>query len=642
MSALTFLGGLANEYNAVRTGMDEEQARKEHAEDRAYQREQRDLQRRQQQRVLGEQAREDAKRSILSDGPAPGDEVEADAPPDLLAPPPVAPGPQQIEAAAQPGANPLPAPAAPVRERRPLTQDAWLRSKADRMAANGFIDESLKYREQADQIGMQRSAMQFQQIKANSAGKDPVAIANEVASVYNRDPMHGQITKIGPSASGTGVSITARNKLTGTEMTREYETPKALLDSLEAYYSPKTYADYAQGVRDAASKAQAKMDEERAKGHVVAPGAAFVPGAGDTRQPFVNNNGMVWSGSYNPDGSPEMVRPGRGGAGGAGGAGGGSGKGAGKVPDAAADVDKIFKGMLEHTALKDAAPAAVARAQTLARQFAAETGQDATVAVEAAINAATDPTKVKTKFDPKTGQIVDAYEYQGDNFIVERRGTPQNARGVAPEQMAALANGYLAGLPEADRKQMATAAVNGEARAALNKSVEDQLRSPKGLAALESRLGRKPTDEDLAAATKAAIDKLAAPLDMIGMHADRQALGALLKSSGYSVVDGKVVKAPPADKPAANGGPRLRQVGGLTQPMSLQERQQAARDLASKQAAEKAESDKRAPGEAAAKAEQLLAAGDLPSLAKLQSSNEFGLLDKQTQMRIYRAVNGLQ
>jgi hypothetical protein len=247
-------------------------------------------------------------------------------------------------------------------------------------------------------------------------------------------------------------------------------------------------------------------------------------------------------------------------------------------------LGKVLKFIAENSTFKDMQPTQAARVQTLARQFLAENpGVDPAVAADVAVGSVVDPTQVKLKFDPKSGQVVDAVEFRGGNYILERRGTPSAPRGVKPEQLRPIADEYLASLPKSDRSTLVAAAFSPEARRDLNTTLAAGVRTPERVAAFKAKTGREPAEADFQAASKAAIDAAEPALNLISLYGfgdeksggRAQAIRTALEGSGYTVADGKVVPAKIPDNvrpiPAA---------GGMAPPPEIAARIQQSRDQA--------------------------------------------------------------
>jgi hypothetical protein len=192
-------------------------------------------------------------------------------------------------------------------------------------------------------------------------------------------------------------SVTVRlyNKLTGASQERTFGSVGDLKEALTWHYAP----DYARSLYEKRQAAQDKIDAERAKGVVVPAGATFVPGVGDSRGQYTNNNRLVWNGEYNPDGTPQMVDP-RSAGGSASAVGAGKG---GKIQDPlkAADDAWEFSSTKGEVKLQ---PNQLATGLRMTRAMAGD-GVDPTLAAEVAMEVATDPTKARLELNTDTGTV---------------------------------------------------------------------------------------------------------------------------------------------------------------------------------------------------------------------------------------------
>lgn len=249
----------------------------------------------------------------------------------------------------------------------------------------------------------------------------------------------------------------------------------------------------------------------------------------------------------------------------------GAGTGAGDKPkDPLGEATKAVEFVIDKSAAKGALePQQVARANTIGRQLVASAtaegrGLDPSVAAELAINVATGKATPTTAFNPRTGTVDSVVDYQGNKLAIESFGSPTNSR-LPPEQMAGVAIGFINQVPAEQRALLVPAAYNAQARAKLDAQVDARVRAPESLAALEQRLGRKPTDADLTQAASAAKAAMQPQLELIARWATRTPEGQdvvrkTLKDAGYTS-DGKS-EAPKKAAPAPER-PRLQQPGGL-------------------------------------------------------------------------------
>lgn len=297
-----FLGGLGTAYQGFRQGEQDRVNRDKAEQDRAFQLQQRDVltqqqgfQQGQQQRTLDAQGRADQLREDAGKIPAPGETLPA---PEL-----------------EPGADPSTA------QPKVQTQEQQLRDLS-KMFRTHDIGKAMDLAAKADQLAMQRSANSFLQLSANAPGKSAAELATMAKDVFDNDPLPGKIARI-DDLGADGVAITFHDPATGQSSRRQFKTPQEVMSALQARYSPASAAALAQANAKARAEAGLAVVKENAKGVVVPAGSTFVPSATDPkREQFTNNNGLIATGRFNEDGSPEMVRvSGRGGAGGAGGSG---------------------------------------------------------------------------------------------------------------------------------------------------------------------------------------------------------------------------------------------------------------------------------------------------------------------------------
>jgi hypothetical protein len=332
--------------------------------------------------------------------------------------------------------------------------------------------------------------------------------------------------------------------------------------------------------------------------------------------------------------------------------GGGRGAGTGTAEKPKNPLDEATKAVefvIDKSAAKGALePQQVARANTIGRQLVASAtaegrGLDPAVAGEIAINVATGKMAPVNSFNPRTGTVDSVVDYQGSKLAIESFGSPTNSR-LPPEQMASVALGFIAKLSPEQQALMVPAGWNSQARAKLNAQLDARLRSPESLAALEQRLGRKPTDADLTQASRAAQAAIQPQIELISRWSTRTPEGEdvirkIMKEAGYTS-DGKSEAPKKAEAPAgaATGASRVQQPGGMMPRPTLAQRQQATQAAKERMATEEAEAARTAMSDA----QRLLQAGNVPELARFQASSAFNKLDRATKTAIYNKVNGLQ
>lgn len=230
-----FLGGLNEAFRSYDQGVQTNIDRAGVAEDRAYQRTQRDLQQKQQQRMVDEQGRDDALRDRLikiKPAGAPADVIPAQGGgSDALT------DPSSIDAQNGSDAGAPNVAAAP----RIRTQDEELRDVASAYRQRGDVAKSLGLSAQADQIGMARHAKMMQDILANSTGKTAVELATAAKGIYDSDPLGGSVTSIVDLGNGAA-RVTIADRDTGRTITNDYKDAAAVAQGLQAHYDPTTYA----------------------------------------------------------------------------------------------------------------------------------------------------------------------------------------------------------------------------------------------------------------------------------------------------------------------------------------------------------------------------------------------------------------
>ena len=382
----------------------------------------------------------------------------------------------------------------------------------------------------------------------------------------------------------------------------------------------------------ARNDARAKFSEEVYKPRVLKPGETFGainPTTGQWQQFGV---GSIPAGFQPVERNGETVLERIPGAAGA-------GKG-GKAAPAFGDINDVFKAVEGFSNIKtELSGQQGVEALRLARLFSTQQpGVDASAAAAAALRAAQDPTQIKPTFDPKTGKIMAGVQFEGGSFFVRPLGTPGKPGTVKPEEMKAIASGYIASLPDEKKSILLPAAFSKDGRAKLSETVAADVRSPEGIAQLQTFLGRKPTEADIATAIKSVESTTQQALDLIALHGDP----ALRKQFGE--------KPAPAPKAAPAGGvtpagtaPAQTQGFGLGgAPMSQADRRKLVDTKVAEMRAAEADRvaalQKSAPEEAA----RLLADNTPQSrvaLAKLQASEGFKYLDEVTKLAVWKRVN---
>lgn len=322
---------------------------------------------------------------------------------------------------------------------------------------------------------------------------------------------------------------------------------------------------------EARANAAAKTREKILEPFTLKPGEVRKVFDPETRQERVLGKNEIVPGKipiYGPDGSIIGYQDANGGR-------GGSSGGAGDKPkDMLGEATKAVEFVIDKSAAKGALePQQVARANTIGRQLVASAtaegrGLDPAVAGEIAINVATGKMAPVNSFNPRTGTVDSVVDYQGSKLAIESFGSPTNSR-LPPEQMAGVAIGFINQVPAEQRALLVPAAYNAQARAKLDAQVDARVRAPESLAAIEQRLGRKPTDADLTQAATAAKAAMQPQLELISRWATRTPEGQdivrkTLKDAGYTS-DGKS-EAPKKAAPSQASARRLDGAAGGLNP----------------------------------------------------------------------------
>lgn len=429
-------------------GRDEATARDIALEDREYQRTQRQYQQGQEARQLAEQQRADTLRTNLS-------QVQGTT---------TTPGTAQDDGAG----NMIDGASQTVTA--PVPQDVQMRQAAAAYGKAGEFAKAIELHQQADKVGWDRSAKMFSDLQAQAV--DPsltaVDVANQAAKIYGQDPFAGKVSNVRDDGNG-GVIIDASSRETGQTVTRRYANKAALLDSLQAYYSPQTYA----ALQAKRQEALLKVQEEQGKPIVVPAGGAL---AVNGKIQATNNNGMIQVGTE-PDGvTPILVRgSARVGPDGnpiAGGAGGG--RGAGGIHTQADAASKAF----EAAATKGDAkltPAQYSQGAALTQQImsqGAQRGVTPEIAADVATQVIMNPALEEPSINPKTGQIVSVFNHPRFGQFVTSEVPPKDLK---PEQMKKATQTMLEAQDPKLQPQLLAAAFNDDARTRLASSVQGEI-----------------------------------------------------------------------------------------------------------------------------------------------------------------------
>ncbi len=255
--------------------------------------------------------------------------------------------------------------------------------------------------------------------------------------------------KVGDDGKPTGgVTFEAYNKNGGYSQPMSFDDLQSAKDALTAHYSPDLYNK----LLERRQAAQDKILEEQSKGHVLPAGGQFVPGVNDPRKPVTNDNGLVWTGKYNPDGSPEMIRPQANGSG---------SSGAGGSP---ADAMKLYTDAFKLAATEGdmKMPTEAVRIGQSYLPALSEQGIAPQVAARISLDAAADPTKTRLEINHKTGEVDRIYrnpDVNRGNAVVLARGAGSikdlEKQAGGPEKMRDVAvgvvNSMLTNIPEEQR-----------------------------------------------------------------------------------------------------------------------------------------------------------------------------------------------
>jgi hypothetical protein len=392
MGITRFLGGLAPGYLGYQQGAQDARQRQEHEEDRAFQLRQRSLAEQQQARQLEEQRRSDQLRDDLTAIPTSKD-VNVNPNPVVT-----------VDDEGTPSAAAL-----PVMKATPRTEDEMMRDAALSFKKAGQLDKYLALNQKADEIGMQRSAKLFEQVRSSAAGKTAYEIAQQAAEIYNNDPMPAKVTNL-KQLDGGGVEVEFNNG--GKTIAKQFSSPQQILEVLESYYSPSSYQGLIKARRDAAIK----TEEELTKAPVTS-----VPGG------YVDKRSRQFI---------QTVQP-RGAATGAGGAGRG-----GKAPATPlGEARAILADAFEKGEVKAATPQQRADAEDFVdRVLQQNPGIPPARAAKIAVAASTNPASTAPAIDPKTGSIDLTYlDTDGARYTLTPNyatATDLEKRGIKKEDMA--------------------------------------------------------------------------------------------------------------------------------------------------------------------------------------------------------------
>lgn len=453
------IGGLAAAYEGYKRRDQELEDRAGREEDRAYLRTQREYQGMQQQRQKDQWSREDER--AAGDAAAP---TTRQVTTDYMASAPV----KMDEEGNQ-------MPAATRTDTYAIPKEEQIRAMADRAKAARNMEDWAKLTTEADKLEAKRMSTQALDIISGAKGKTAGQIAREAEALWSASTLPVKVGNVRENQDGS-VTMDVTDRDAGTVRTKTFRDAADVLENVRAMGDPSGYA----ALQQERLKAQMKILEERAKGHVVSAGGMFIPGEGDTRKPVVNANGFIQTGT-NDDGTPILVRAG---AGGATATGTGSGKGPAATKAGSEVADKIIDGALKGDENLARAHNIKAQVRQLNPKLSEE--QVADIAIDAVRN----PNAVKPVFNPDLGAFQDTYnnpKVANTTITLGTRPTMEDAiarLGGEKQVRAAIKEGF-GKLPDGARRDLASFA-----------------KDPKKAQALEQRI---LADEGLSDAQKSAV-----------------------------------------------------------------------------------------------------------------------------------------
>ena len=496
--SLAFLGGLASTYNGAVKGYRDAEDRDQVLADRAYQKEQRGIQRGQQERQLREQARDDQFKEDIAAVPAMETVVTPGAKPTTGD---FARFDKTIGEDGQTDAAP-PVAAPDVTTARKRNRDDIMADYAEVARKAGKMDEALKFEDMAAAESMRRGKAMFSQWSASTPDTASLEDAvNQAAQIYNGDRLPGQVQgyKMNPDGSAT---VVIKNTASGQAMPVTFKSVAELKQGLEGYYSPETLDAYRKSLRDAAIKRR----EQTEKPHTLRPGERLLmPNtAGGYSTVAENPTDRIQIGE-DADGNPIYGKPskylrgtGQGGVGGDGdGEGGAGSKKKGKTP-----LDVATSSVMD--AIKESAESKTLNAdqligvQATARELvanAARSGQelDPYVAGKIALTAVLKPESVRVAYNQAAGVFENTVSHNGGTYSVGRI----DPAALPESQLKSVAQTFVSKLPAASRSEYIKAA-SGDS-AAIDKIKADIVAAHGRQWAdqFAAATGRQPTQRDV-------------------------------------------------------------------------------------------------------------------------------------------------
>ena len=457
MALFELARGLAAGYNGFNEGVDAEKSRQQADADRKYQAEQRAYQQSQQQRTIDDQRRADEARTAL----------------------------QSIDIT-QP-------------------QPQVLRNVASIQAKAGNIVEALKTQEAATASAYKQSAERFAQIRAAAPSMTTEQLAKAAADAFNSDYLPSKLNgyQVNPDGS-IDIDVASPD---GRSLKHRFKDKSELLTGMEAQYSPDTYNALIKAQREAAIKAQEKLNENP---YLNVPAGGMTIDRRTGKVVANNTTGFVPSGQVDADGNPVMVRP----TGGTRGSSAGAGTGGGKT--AAGGINEAAKILEDQFGKADGTPEMAQRNTRAMAMLEGVYKADPTIsprtAAYIAADATADPTKLTMQINQRTGEVGLVYRNpeieRGRPFpIAEGSGRIADfekkvGRPAVQKEVATMVDGMLAAIPEqsreAARQQLITVATNKEQRSAYLQAAQQ---AGKDVPAIERQLDlvaeyMKPASKD--------------------------------------------------------------------------------------------------------------------------------------------------
>ena len=561
--AFGLLAGIAGAFPAIQRGVDDQKTRDNADEDRKYELERREAARadrafglRQRDRVVADQTRQDQMRTDLAAVPQTRElDIRPQGAQDVT-----------VDNEGTPSAAQIPA-------TKTFAAPDWMKFKgqADAYRKGQDFERADAYDALSKKAQFADAAQRFQRVRDGSGSMSLEQLAQAAGEIYNSDPLPAQIKGMKPVAGG--LQFTFANSDTGESQTLVVKSKEELTSKLESYYSPQTYAVQIQAQQAAALKRQQDLEKPEKLGP----------------QEILVSGGKTIATNTNP--SAAQVRA----------ASAATGAGA-KSTDQFKVISDAWENVAKNSGFKEqSTPVQAAMSQRLARQFAKESGVnpdgsfklDPGLAVEAAMDAVLTPDKLFPRYDPRSGEIVMAYQPASGGFMIaERLGSPKAPRNVKPEQMRKVASDFLEQLPNDEARQLfVTAASSPDGKRKLHEEVARRLSTADQVAVFSRELGRPAEEADVERKVQEAIKALKPQLELLESHMDPK-----IKSNAGKVVAKKA----------------------------------------------EIEVEGRARAATAAKATKLLADPSedaTKGLYDLQGSSEFSSLDAATKAAIYKRVN---